>query len=63
MHVADSTASRSPPPVVSLAPLIALLSLLSNRERDSMCRACFAAKHGYKAVQELAISLLIFTCV
>lgn len=38
MYVADSAASRSPPPVVSLAPLIALLSLLSNRERDSVYR-------------------------
>lgn len=38
VYVADSAAGHSPPPVVSLAPLIALLSLLSNRERDSVCR-------------------------
>lgn len=56
VHVADS---RRPP----AAPLIALLSLLSNREKRLGVHACFAAKRRYKSDQELAISLLIFTYV
>lgn len=62
VYAADSTAGRSPSRHFLGSINCSVITFIKQGKGLGVL-ACFASRHGYKADQELAISLLIFTYV